>query len=122
MTTVTVKDEAATPSQQIIEDANRVVTVSDAKGRTFEIKRLDMAAEIRIVKALSPENAEKNRYIALVNLAACVVSINGERISPCRTELQFDALLERMGSDGFTAVAQGMRENFMPASESDAKN
>ena len=120
MTTVTVTD-GKTPSQQIVDDATRIVEIKDTKGRTFGIRRLDMSSEIRIAKAVTPENAAKDRYVALVNLAACVVSIDGEMVTPCRNELQFDALLERLGSEGFSAVAQGMRENFMPAGVADAE-
>ena len=121
MTTLTVTD-GQTPSQQIIQDANRVVEVKDTKGRVFGIKRLDMSSEIRIAKAISAENAAKDRYMALVNLAACVVSIDGEPVSMCRNEIQFEAILERLGSDGFTAVAQGMRDHFMPTEAEDPKN
>ncbi len=113
-----VKD-GMTPSAQIIADANRVVVVKDTKGRAIEIKRLDMAANIRIAKAISAENAAKPSYISLVNLAACVVSIDGDPVSPPRTELQFEALLERLGVDGYTAVAVGMSEHLNDQGDSD---
>lgn len=113
MTTVTL-GESKTPSQQIVEDANRVVKATDTKGRVIDVRRIDMATEIRIAKAISAENASKDRYMALVNLASCVVAIDGEPVSPPRTELQFEALLTRLGSDGFTAVAGAMREHFLP--------
>jgi len=116
MTTVTLTSDK-TPSQQIVDDATRIVKATDTNGRVFDVRRIDMSAEIRIAKAISSENASKDRYMALVNLAACVVAIDGEPVSPPRTELQFEALLERLGTPGFTAVAGAMREHFMPKEE-----
>ena len=110
-----------TPSQAIIADANRVVKVTDSKNRVFEIRRMNMETEIRVAKAISSENASKERYLGMINLASCVVSIDGEMISPCRTELHFEALLQRMGGEGFEAVAQGMRDNFMPPETPDVE-
>ena len=39
-----------------------------------------------------------------------------------KTGVRFDALLERLGSEGFNAVALGMRDNFMPTEAEDPKN
>jgi len=101
-----------TPSQQIIEDANRIVYGSDARGRKLGVRKLNGPLKRQIFKALSAESQEKDRYLGMVIIAACCVSIDGEEISLPRTELQFDALIDRLDDDGSVAIGKILRANF----------
>jgi hypothetical protein len=108
---LTVKT-APSPSEQIVQDANRIVHVTDAKGRQLGIRKLDMSRRRRVLKALSDEMSRKQQYLGLVMVAACVVEIDGEDISLPVTELQFDALIDRLDDAGFEAVGAAIQEHF----------
>ncbi|NTF67974.1 hypothetical protein [Rhizobium rhizogenes] len=108
-----------TPSEEVVQDANRVVHVSDARGRQIGIRKMHMSVRRRVLKALSDEMSRKLHYLGLVMLAACVVEIDGDPIALPTTELQFDALIDRLDDDGFEAVGNGMREHFGVAQNMD---
>jgi hypothetical protein len=108
---LTVKT-APSPSEQIIQDANRIVHVKDGKGRQLGIRKLDMSRRRRVLKVLSDEMSRKQQYLGLVMVAACVVEIDGEEISLPVTELQFDALIDRLDDAGFEAVGEAIQEHF----------
>ncbi|MGN6536412.1 MAG: hypothetical protein ACTHKQ_11875, partial [Mesorhizobium sp.] len=80
--------------------------------RVIGYRRLKMTDQRRILKTLSNESASKEKYLGMVMLAACVVSIDGEDIRFPTNELQFDALIDRLETDGFTAVAAGVQKEF----------
>ncbi len=111
MATVTLK-KGLSPSQEIVDEANKVVVVTDARGRSIGIKKLTMSVRRRVLKALSDEMARKQQYLGLVMVAACVVEIDGDPVALPSTELQFDALIDRLDDDGFNAVGFGIREHF----------
>ena len=120
MTTLTVNNEVtavATPSQQIIDDANRVVKVTDARGRVIEIKRMKMSIRRRVFKVLSSENGSKEQYLGLALLAACVVSIDDVSVPFPASELQMDALIDRLDDVGFASVVKGIQQNFRQEDE-----
>lgn len=112
MATLTINETAPSPSEQIVADANRIVKTTDARGRTLGVRKLNMAIRRRILKALSDEMSRKQQYLGLVMVAACVVEIDGDAISLPSTELQFDALIDRLDDDGFEAVGAALVEHF----------
>lgn len=111
-TKLTVNKTAPSPSEQIIQDANRIVHVTDAKGRQIGIRKLGMSVRRRVLKALSDEMSRKQQYLGLVMVAACVVEIDGEAVNLPISELQFDALIDRLDDAGFEAVGLGIQEHF----------
>jgi len=103
---------APTPSEEVVQDANRIIHVSDARGRQIGIRKMQMSVRRRVLKALSDEMSRKMHYLGLVMLAACVVDIDGDPVALPTTELQFDALIDRLDDDGFEAIGNGMRDYF----------
>ncbi|NTG73302.1 hypothetical protein G6M02_08165 [Agrobacterium rhizogenes] len=103
---------APTPSEEVVQDANRIVHVTDARGRQIGIRKMHMSVRRRVLKALPDEMSRKMQYLGLCMLAACVVEIDGDPVSLPATELQFDALIDRLDDEGFEAVGNGMREHF----------
>jgi hypothetical protein len=110
-TKLTVR-QAPTPSEEIVQDANRIAVVHDARGRAIGVKKPNMSIRRRVYKALSDESAKKQQYLGLVMVAACVVEIDGDPVSPPTTELQFDALLDRLEEEGFEAAGMALQKEF----------
>lgn len=112
MATTLKMNDVKTPSQAIVEDANRTYTVTDATGRVIEFKRLGMSGHRRLLKAISNDSANKLQLFAMYVTAAAVVSINGDPVSFPTNELQLDALIDRLGDDGYTALVKAVQDNF----------
>lgn len=108
---LTVKT-APTPSQEVIEDANRVYEVTDTRGRVIGFRKMTMSIRRRIFKVLSNEAAQRMQYLGLVMVAGCVTHIDDDQITLPTNELQFDALIDRLDDDGFEAIGQGMKTHL----------
>jgi len=104
--------KAATPSEEVIEDANRVHHVTDAKNRVIGIRKMNMNVRRRVLKVISGEMASRPQYLGMVMVAACVVEIDGEEIHLPASEMQFDALIDRLDDDGFQAIGKAIKEQF----------
>ena len=114
MATLKVKSAstAPTPSEQIIQEANHIYRVTDVKGRQIGFKSMDMNRRRRTFKAISAEMQGKPQYMGMVMIAASVVEIDGEEIPLPTTELQFDALIDRLDDAGFAAVGAGIQKHL----------
>lgn len=118
-------NETRTPSEEIVEEALRVVRVTDTLGRSIGVRKMRMSMRRRMLKVISPEAASRDRYLGLVALAACCAEIDGEEIRFPTTELQFDALIDRLDDAGFEAIQIAMTEHLGIGSVTDldeAKN
>lgn len=92
------------PSDEIIDEGNKTFTSEASDGRVFEVKRITMLERLNLAKVLSAENQSKQIYLNLCTLASAIVSIDGEKVMPLRSELAFDSLIQRMGQSGERAV------------------
>jgi len=105
-------NDVKTPSQAIVEDANRTYTVNDARGRAIEFCRPDTSRQRRLLKAISNDSANKQQLFGMYVVAVSVVSIDGDIISFPANELQVDALVDRIGDAGFAALTVEMPKKF----------
>lgn len=120
-----------TPTQTLIKDANRIVYVTDDRGRSIGVRRLSMSVVRRLAKFLPPELADKIGYLNQARVAGCVVSIdgantdlfeNGVMEGAIRPDIPIDALIDRLDMDGFDAVNVAWKA-FAPAvTKDDLKN
>ena len=114
MAEIVVKSEGQTPSAQIIADANRVVQVTDTRGRVFGIRKVTTSIRRLVGLAVAGENQSKPMYMGQVMLAACVCEIDGNKVPLPQNDLQFGALIDRIDDDGFQAIGPAYQANFMP--------
>lgn len=106
--TLKVNNTSTTPSQAIIDEANRVYTVTDARGRVIEFRRLGTSGNRRLLKAISDESANKSLLFGLYATAAAVIAIDGDAITFPISELQADALVDRLGDEGLAALMEAI--------------
>lgn len=104
--------KAPTPSEQVVEEANRIYHVIDAKGRDIGVRKMSMNVRRRVLKTISGEMAGKPQYLGMVMVAACVAEIDGETVHLPTTELQFDALIDKLDDAGFQAIGATIQEHF----------
>lgn len=121
--TVTVGEAALTPTQAIVQDANRIVHVTDSRGRNIGVRRMNMSVRRRTLKAISTEQQDKSGYLDMAMMAACVVSIDGQPVDPLagaghkrpdQVEADIDGLIDRLDTPGFRAVGKAILDNFPP--------
>ncbi len=117
---------AATPSQEILERANRIVRVSDARGRTLGVKQPSLLERLRIYELAGAQNAENKVYLGLVGTVLAIAELDGERLPFPATKRELEARVSLVGDEGLAAAGRALAEHFSePAAADDeetAKN
>lgn len=111
-----------TPTQVVVADANRIEYVTDARGHRLGVKRVNASLRRKVLKALSAESGEKGQLFVMAATACCCVSIDGVDVPFPATELQIDALIDRLEQEGLEAVATTIALKFSPEREESLKN
>jgi hypothetical protein len=101
-----------TPSESLIKDANRTVIVTDARGRKLGVKRMGNGlVRFRLARILG-QDAANSQIMVQAMLYSSVVSVNGDPVPFPKTELQLEALIDRLDMDGLNAVETAQWEEF----------
>lgn len=117
MAKVTIED---TPTEAIVNAANRAVTVADSAGRTLSLRQPDFNSEFRIVE-VAGDLAANTTYMNMINPLLYVASIDGDPLGFPDSKLQIDALIKRVGRSGYLAVLKGLQEHFSPGGGDEAR-
>jgi|ERR1700735_2341377 hypothetical protein len=116
-----------TPSESLVKDANRIVIVTDTRGRQLGVKSARNALNnFRLSRILGADAGNRN-VMSQAAMYCAVVSINGDPVPFPKTELQLEALIDRLGVGAFNLVVKTQLEEFtvglMPEDEAqEAKN
>lgn len=95
----------------------------DETGRRIKVRRMGPLQRLRLFKAIGPELSQNDRYLGYAVLAASVVEIDGQPVPFPATELQIEALIDRLGDHGFAAVGRMLTASTPTASVAEsAKN
>lgn len=111
MADVTI-NPAPTPSEQLVAEAKREATITDARGRSIKLVRPGPLAQFRLVKLVGGDTAMNQVYMGMVMPLVFVQYIDGDIVPMPQTERELEALIERLGEDGIEAVMKGVVENF----------
>jgi hypothetical protein len=114
--------QAVSPSQAIVQDANRVEYVTDKLGRRLGVKRVSASLRRRVLKAMSAANGDKPQLLFMAMIACACVSIDDAPVPFPTTELQIDALIDRLEQEGLDAAGETIATKFSPPPEDDLKN
>lgn len=116
---VTVHED--TPAEQAVRTAQAEASVTDARGRTLTLKRPSVLAQFQLVKMVGGAAAENQVYMGMILPLLYLAAIDGEPVRAPATQLQLDALIQRLDEDGITALADGVREHYSTASEDERR-
>ncbi len=83
-------------------------TVTDAKGRTLVIRRLNMMEEFDLIEAAGAENSQNARWMQYATIVACVRSIDGMPSPPFIKKQIIRNWVGRVGSEGYAAVVKAL--------------
>src|ERR1700710_2611680 len=98
MAKVTIHKDTAgeTPSQSIIKAANQPTTLTDARGRSIGIKKMNPLDRLRLFEVIGPENSKNEQSAGYGALAFLVTSLDGEPVPRPSTKIQLEALVQRL--------------------------
>ena len=103
--------QAQTPSAEIIQAAIKEQTVSDASGRQIKLRKPGPLAQFRLVEAAG-DAARNQTYMGMALPLIYVESIDGAPVPAISTKSQLEALINRLGDDGITAVMKAVQEMY----------
>lgn len=98
------------PSQTIIREAAKTFTATDRKGRRLVLRRLTPLDTLRLFKAAGPVLAQNEPWLSLAGLAFSVLEIDGVPVPPPVTEAQIESLIDRLGDEGLTSIADVVKD------------
>lgn len=106
------------PSRTIIRDAVRTIGTIDKTGRRLLVRRPTALDTLRLFKAAGPILAQNEAWLSMAGLAFSVVEIDGVPVPTPATEAQIEGLVERLGDEGLSAIAESITDgNETPAAE-----
>jgi hypothetical protein len=108
-----------TPSQQIVKSANATAKVEFGEGRSVTIRKLLPIDRMRVAEMVGADNAKNDLYLAYASFAFHVTELDGNPIARPTTKIALEAIVQRLGDDGLTAVGQGIGDNFSPKSQTE---
>ncbi|HEX8894469.1 MAG TPA: hypothetical protein VF783_14155 [Terriglobales bacterium] len=91
----------------------------------LKIRKPRAVAQLRLVSVVGAEDAKNQVYMSLVSPLLWIESIDDEPVGMVVSKRELEALFERVGDDGLTAIIEHISEQFQPDSkalESEAKN
>jgi phage FluMu protein gp41 len=97
-----------TPSSRLIAAAQDAPEVTDAAGRRIALRRLTALDKLRLFKAAGPGLSQNQPWLGMAVLAASVAAIDDIPAPFPASEAQIEALVQRLGDAGLSAVATGL--------------
>ena len=101
-----------TPSQSIVREATKTVTIIDGKGRSLTLRRLTALDTLRLFKAAGPVLAQNEPWLSMAGLTFSVLEIDGIPVPPPATESQIENLIDRLGDEGLAAIADTVQDQL----------
>jgi hypothetical protein len=99
---------ATAPVAEPVEDRDTRHVV-DGRGRKLTVTRPDLLAEFRFVEAAGPEAAANTIWMGMVMPLIYLRELDGELIIPPISKRQIDALISRVGREGYVALATAIQ-------------
>ncbi len=100
----------ANPTDQVVMNATTLDTAQDSLGRVLALRRLTALDRLRLFKAVGPVLSQNGPYLGMATLAWTVTAIDGVPVPSPATEMQLEALIEKLGDAGIAAAAEAHSE------------
>jgi hypothetical protein len=100
-----------TPSRSIVQDAAKTKQIADKTGRRLLIRKPTALDTLRLFKAAGPALAQNEPWLSMAALAWAVLEVDGVPAPALTSESQIESMIERLGNEGLTAVAENLDLN-----------
>ena len=104
-----------TPSESIVQEAEKTFTAVDKRGRRLVVRRLTALGTLRLFKAAGAVLALNESWLSMAALVFSVMEIDGVPVPIPTTESQIESLIDRLGDAGLAAVADAIKDLQEPA-------
>ena len=78
--------------------------ITDAADRKLTLRKLNVLDQVKLLRAIGPEQSRNQPYVELVFMSASVADIDGVPMLIPANERQIDANISRIGDGGFAAL------------------
>jgi Mg2+ and Co2+ transporter CorA len=100
-----------TDQQIATADANKAI-VTDSKGRTLTIKKLNAFDRMKLFQAAGAELSENSSWIAYALCACSVTAIDAVPEAFPHNQRAIENMVKVLGDEGIEAVSKAYKENF----------
>jgi hypothetical protein len=107
---ITINEDS--PSQAMVNDANKAFSAKDARGRTIAVKKLKPWDRLKMLEVIGAGQSDNAMYVGYASLVFYVVKIDDEAIARPTSKLQVEALMQRLDDDGLDTVGSLVEEHF----------
>jgi len=107
--------------KELIKRAEKTHEIIDDLGRIITLRKPGMLAQYRFVEMLG-RSADSESFMNMTMPLRYVIGIDDDDKVACGTRRELDALIQRLGEEGVTAVMKGVNEQFAPASAEEEKS
>jgi len=85
-------------------------TVTDTRGRTITVRKLNALDRMRIFEMLGGTLSDNMQYVSYAMVAACVTDIDGVKEPFPNNKRQIEAMVSTLGDEGIEAVATAYKD------------
>lgn len=103
-------------SEALIAEAVSTVQAKDPKGRTYTLEKPGIIQQSRLVRIFGAENQS---YQALILPLIYLQAIDDDRVMFPVSVPQVEALLKRLGDDGYETVAAKIQDTWGKVADTD---
>jgi hypothetical protein len=100
-----------TPSTKFLQDANLVHTATDVSGRILSFRRPTALDTLRLFRAAGGDLSQNDAWLSMAGIAFAVTNIDGVPVPQPTNVTQIENVVEKLGSDGITAIASALSDN-----------
>lgn len=108
-----MSETQTSPSAQIVAAAARSTTVTDAIGRSLEVKRLIVSERLRFLKAVPAELQANPLWLTTALTVASVATMDGVPCPMPINEAAIERAGDRLGDEGMEAVQAALETLMM---------
>lgn len=86
--------------------------ITDAKGRKITTRKMNVLEQVKLLRAIGPDQSKNEPYVNLVMMAASVSAIDGIPMMVPTNERQIDGAISTIGDEGFAALMVDVRRQL----------
>lgn len=108
------------PSVQATQAARKEFEITDSAGRKIVLRKPSVLAQYDVIGMIDDKRPGAGAQRMMAGILLYVASVDGEEVPPPTTERELRAIFQKLGDEGYMAIATGI-EMYFPATEKDQK-
>lgn len=97
-----------TPTELVTSRSDRKSELCDARGRRIQLRELTALDTLRLLKLAGPQLSMNQGWLSIATLAYSVSEIDGVPVPIPTSEVQIEAIVERLGDQTLTMIADSL--------------